>query len=212
VRPKWENKKAVFKLVEERLGEQADAYQYFIWADRPHHLTEAQLRVVGALPDPNRQWDEQTAVEAAERGDLRPLVRLLEPDPVPEHDADGNITKVTYEVSTLIPHLKPDTWFLITEFLLGDRSLKTGRKKGERGAPKMSEDKKRKRWKAIRTGARDLYEAVIEILRDEFPEQRTKEIRDRALEFAASKTGMNELSLFEHIKKGRRRRRVLPGV
>jgi hypothetical protein len=206
MRPKWENKKAVFKLVEERLREQEDAYHAFIFAGRPHQLTEAQLRVVGALPDPNRQWDEQTAVEAAERGDLWPLVRLLAPDPVPERDTDGKITKVTYEVSDRIPHLKPDTWSLIIEFILGDRSLKTGRKKGERGAPKMSEDEKRKRWKAIRTGARDLYEVVIEILRDEFPEQRSKGIRDRALEFAADKTGMSESSLFEHIKKGGRRK------
>jgi hypothetical protein len=217
VRPKWENKKAVFKLVEERLEEQAGAYHDFIWAGRPHQLTEAQLRVID--PDwkeiigPKKVWNEQSAAEEAKRGNLKPLAyHILMPDVTPEYDADGNITKAIYEVNDQIAHLKPETWFLIIEFLLGARSLKTGRKRGERGAPKMSEDKKRERWKSIRTGARDLYEAVIEILRDEFPEQRTKEIRDRALEFAASKTGMSELSLFEHIKKGRPRRRVLPVV
>jgi hypothetical protein len=225
MRPRWEqlwdDKKAVFKLVEERLGEQMEAYHAFIFTGRPHQLTEAQLRVIDPHLDRNRKWDEQTAVEEAKRGNLKPLAfHVLMPDPVPEFDTEGKIIKVTYENNDQIAHLKPETWFLIIEFLLGDRSLKSGRKRGERnpktgkvtmrGAPKVSEEKKRKRWRAIR--AADLYKAVIEILRGEFPEQRTKEIRDRAIEFAASKTGMSELSLFEHIKKGRRTRRVLPGV
>jgi hypothetical protein len=218
VRPKWENKKAVFKLVEERLKEQAGAYHDFIWAGRPHHLTEAQLQVADPnwkeIIGPQKKWDEQSAVEEAKRGNLKPLAyHILMPDVTPEYDADENITKAIYEVNDQIAHLKPETWFLIIEFLLGDRSLKTGRKRGELGAPKMSEEEKRKskRWGDI-IGARDLYEAVIDTLRGEFPEQRTKEIRDRALEFAADKTGVTETTLLEHVKKHRRRRRDLPSA
>jgi hypothetical protein len=215
MRPEWErlwdDKKAVAKLIEARLGEQMEAYHDFIFTGRPHQLTEAQLRVVDPPPGSNYRWDEQSAVEAAKGGNLTPLVlHFLEPVPDPEFDADGTITRVTYEVNEQIVHLKPETWFLICEFLLGERSLKSGRRRGERnpktskvsmaGAPKMSEEEKRKKWPAI--PASNLYRAVVEILRGEFPDQKAKEIRKRALEFASRKTGVPESVLGEHLRKG----------
>jgi hypothetical protein len=193
MRPRWENKKAVFELIEERLREQKAEYVAAIFAGRTPQLTAARLRVIDPQPGWNRKWDEQTAMEAAERGDLKPLViHLLMPEPDPEFDADGKAIRVTYEVNNQIAHLKPETWFLICEFLLGERSLKSGRRRGEynpktgkasmRGAPKMSAEEKRKRWPGI--GAADLRKAVQEILRSEFPKRGAMEIRHRAREFA----------------------------
>jgi hypothetical protein len=193
MRPRWENKKAVFELIKERLREQKDEYVAAIFGGPPHRLTEAQLRVINPPPGWDRKWDEQTAVEAAKRGDLKPLViHLLMPEPDPEFDADGKVIRATYEVNDKIAHLKPETWFLICEFLLGARSLKSGRRRGEynpktgkvsmRGAPKMSAEEKRKRWPGI--GAADLRKAVQEILRSEFPKRGAMEIRHRAREFS----------------------------
>jgi len=188
MRPRWENKKAVFELIKERLSEQESEYVASIFGGPPHRLTEAQLRVVD--PPRDQRWDEQSAVEAAKGGNLRPLVsNFLEPEFDPDVDDDGKITSFTYKVNDQIAHLKPETWFLICEFLLGERSLKNGRRRDERnphamrGPPKTSAAKKRER-RAARIKAANFRKAVQEILRREFPKEGAREIRHRAREFA----------------------------
>ena len=153
MRTRWTNEEGVLKLVKQRLQELRVEYVAAIFTGRPVQLPREAKEAMDRLekfPGPD-QIDEQAAVDAAKGGDLRPLAyHFLLPDPDPDMDPDtGEVTKVTYEVNDRIAHLRPETWLLIVEFLLRERNLKTGKKKGEPGRPRMTEEERRAKHQSM---------------------------------------------------------------
>jgi hypothetical protein len=207
MRPPWEDKDAVFKLLEERLHElQRDILPELEHDDSPSESTEevwlawnwSRAQIV-ADPSFSQSDEERAAVEAALRGEPKLLGNLM-----PRRRPDGTLVNVrTYK------RIAPETAALIGEILRGERNPNTGRlwrdpQPGNEminaGAPKMSEGRKLRRWPSHI--ARLLCLLVISILQRWFPEQPDKAIRQRALEFASGKTrGVQVSTLREHMKK-----------
>jgi hypothetical protein len=206
MRPDWEDKDAVFKLVERRLYEleadivpelpPGDDDRPILPAENTQEVLLAWMWVQAQIAvDPFFEdffANEQTAVEAALRGDPKPLGDLM-----PRRKPDGTLVNARGYKS-----IKPETATLIGEILRGERT-KTGRELGKRGRSKMTESKKLKQWPT--PIARYLCLLVLVILRRWFPEQPEEGIKERALEFAASKTErMTVVTLRTHMKKNKR--------
>src|SRR5262249_39556310 len=130
MRPDWEDKDTVFRLVEERVHElEADIVPELLPGDddRPILPAEDTQEVLLAWMWVQAQMEvdpffedffanEQTAVEAALRGDPRPLGELM-----PSRKSDGTLVNVKR-----YKRIRPETAALIGEILRGERT-KTGR-------------------------------------------------------------------------------------
>jgi hypothetical protein len=112
--------------------------------------------------------EQHVAVEAALRGDLRPLLRLI-------------------KSFTFVPHallgkrhvrLSPEAWQVIQQFLTRERSLKSGKPEGVRGPRRQSEEARRRRHPIHNAG--DLAPIVTAILRRFYPAIRRAELKQRA--------------------------------
>jgi hypothetical protein len=206
MRPNWEDKQAVFKLVEDRLHEleaeivpelpPGDDDRPILPAENTQEIMLAWLWVQAQMEvDPFFERffsNEQSAVEAALRGNPRALGDLM-----PSRKPDGTLVNVKRYKS-----IRPETATLIGEILRGERT-KTGRELGKPGRPKMAEGKKLKQWPT--PIARHLCWLVLLILQRWFPEQPEEVIRERALEFAASKTErVTVVTLRTHMGKNKR--------
>jgi hypothetical protein len=134
---------------------------------------------------------EEAAVEASMRGDQSKLADLIEnwltsqhPGSLPEGLEAGTGLGIDPEVEYIPPsEPSPAAWKLVLEFLREERSLSTGRKKGEqqlRGRPPMGNDA---RTEQTPTHDAATYEvpAVGRLLRIEYPGYSETDYRDRAL-------------------------------
>lgn len=145
-------------------------------------------------PDPEPSAEEQ-AVEAAKRGKLQELSDLFEraarASKFPDHpDHPRNIS--------------PSTLQLVAEFLGGKRNLKTGRTKEEeqRGRPKMS-DTERVAATPTHEAANHFVPAVIQVLREEYPNQSANDYRDRALYIVSHFSGVPVETLSNYLRRPR---------
>ena len=169
------------------------------WADAPRwndEDEEAQLEYVRNrilrgwfLVFPYRS-EEERAVEAASRGDLRKLKAFIK--------ANSQLAQSTRD--------------LIIEFLGGKRSLRTGRAKGDSlggkrsakgkaGRPRMSEMKRRPRSPAHL--ATEIYLVLRGILPMIYPNKSETDIRDRAMYLAAKLKGVGTEAIQNHLDKSK---------
>jgi hypothetical protein len=145
--------------------------------------------------DRYKDWPKQrekAAVEEAKRGDLERLVEMLRP-------------LESGAVSPEIKSIAPETWTLVVEFLTGERSLNSGRLKGEPGRPKMSKAERRAR-NPVHIAAVE-FPAIKDILKWKYPKQTRAAIHERAAEIAAKRNGIKAETLKTHCARRRSDRR-----
>ena len=200
--PRWTNEEAVYKWVVERLAElrseveRLDAIYDGRWpsSERTKELEAMHgLMMTEAYRMPPVEG-ELAACNAAKCGNPEPLVFLLQ-------RYFGLV-----EGFGTVERLSPETCRLVIEFVSGERNPKTGKKKGELGRRKMSPDERRNRWPTH--GAAELFPIIQEILRSAYPGVKTKDVRQRAIEFAAKKRVPRE-RLQKHLARSLSDRRRL---
>jgi len=162
--PPFHHKAAVAKFVSDKMQEYWDEEErVFMTEYAPYLPPYIKIRKPSA---------EQSAVYAAEQGDVTALTKLI---------AAG-------------APLAPATRTLINEFLERKRSLKTG-KKG--GAEKKSADERRA-MNPVHNAAAE-FPLIRNILRAAFPTQSRADIRMRAEELAATRNGARVGTLRIHL-------------
>jgi hypothetical protein len=111
-------------------------------------------------------------------------------------------------VNSKIAGISPEEWSLVAEFLRGQRSVKTGRRAGEPGRPKMWISDRRRYYPGH--GAADYVPLVMAILKRAYPSQSRPAIRERAIEVAARVAGIKSArgteALRTHMRRSRKRR------
>jgi len=182
--PRWTDEDAIAKLVDEIIAEGRSEIERLDWTYPPGGKYPDELKAIANLVYAEIYRDgwpptEQAAVAAAMRRDLEPLADMLRPI--------ANLRGLPYKPNPAIKSLSPDTWALIVEFLTGQRNLRTGRRKGEPGRPKMSAEERRARTPTH--NAADEFSVIVDILQRLYPEQSAGQIRDRAEEIAKARTG-----------------------
>ena len=220
--PRWIDEKAVAEFVAAEMEELRSEVERLnaIHPGPLPELSEDLEEVAGLMyAEANRGWavkGEKEAVAAARRGDLEPLADLLRPDATLWHMLTSKfIDAKTLPPSELRPiaqrlrvrNLCPTTWSLIAEFLTGERSLSSGRLRGEAGRPKMSSEERRAESPVH--DAADEVGAIRAILRRSYPDQRGKQIDDRAVAIAAQRHGVEQDTLENYLKRPRKNRRRL---
>jgi hypothetical protein len=163
----------------------------FLWETGSAELPNDDLCRVLDDPDLTR---EQQAVEAAKRGDLRPLTDLFE-----AAARAGNSDQDHPE------SISPSTLQLAAEFLNGKRNLKTGRDKSakeQRGRPKISKEERTAKTPS-HWAAKYYLPAVERILRTEYPRRRAEHYRDRAIYIVSIITGVKEKTLRNYLNRPR---------
>jgi hypothetical protein len=143
------------------------------------------------------EWE---AVEAAMCGDVEPLAMLLRP-------FSGELLGLPDEVNPAIKRLSPDAWEIIVQFLTGERNPKTGKLRGERGPRKKSAEERRAESPVH--GAAAEVDTIRAILRRSYPDQHNSQIRDRAIEIAAQRNGVEASTLAKYLRRPRKDRRRL---
>jgi hypothetical protein len=200
--PRWTDEKAVAEFVakeiaQDELNELYRLEKYKVrdiklpkgWRDAPMRVSVAQRRWVG----------EQEAVEAAMRGDVEPLANLLRPF--------AGVFGLPDEVNPAIKQLSPATWAIIVQFLTGERKLRTGRLGGGPGRPTMSLEERRAE-SPVHDAAEEV-DAIRAILRRSYPDQHSRQIRERAMEIAAQRKGVELDTLVNYLKRPKKDRRRL---
>jgi hypothetical protein len=210
--PRWSDEDAQFEWVKRRLSELRGEYTAAIFTGRRDQLSE-ELKAMDKLEggfllegDRDKPVDEQEAVDAAKRGDLWPLARLLMPDPSP----DPVTGEVIYDVNDRVAHLRPETYLLVIEFLLGERSLNTGRKytydsktgqKKEKRGPRFKTPDQRRKLTPTHDAAK-LVPVIRQILRSGYPKQKADDINKRAVELAAEIKSVPWETLASYMGRG----------
>jgi hypothetical protein len=180
--PRWRDVEALTERVADEIEELRSEVDRLAWTTTAGaHGDDASkdLRAVFDLvmAEGSRGWpptSECAAVEAARRGDVKPLANLLRPV--------CGMGLAPDKVSPEIERFSLETWTLIADFLTGERNPKTGRMRGEPGRPKMSTEERRARNRAH--DAIDEIPVIRAILRRLYPEQDANQINDRAEEIA----------------------------
>jgi hypothetical protein len=126
---------------------------------------------------------EEEALAAAQRGDLRPLVNLIRPWGA--------------EINPIVKFLNPPTWQIISEFLTGERNLKTGRRRGEPGRPVQSVEQRRAQNPVHR--AADEARVIIAILKRHYPNRSRDDVEYLAAKIAAERNGAQLRPLLRHL-------------
>jgi hypothetical protein len=221
--PKWIDEAAVADLVAAEMEELRSKVER-LDAIHPGPLPplSEDLEEVRALmvAEANRGWPvegQKEAVAAALRGDVAPLADLLRPDATILDMLESNLIDVktlspselrTFARRLCVRTLSPSTWSLIAQFLTGERSLRTGRLKGERGRPTLSPEKRRAE-SPVHDAAEEV-DAIRAILRRlYYPDQSSSQIRDRAMEITAQRNGVELDTLVNYLKRPRKDRRRL---
>jgi hypothetical protein len=188
--PRWSDESAISKLVAEEI-EQAELEEERLFYS--HYAPQ--------IPGVPVSWInagiERDAVAAALRGDIAELAGLLNP----EHP---------YNKLRKIPirsRLSPETWRLVVQFLTGERNLRSGRLKGERGRPQMSSEERRAA-SPVHDAADEVLSIKI-ILHQLYPDQDRGQINDRAIAIAARRGGTAPSTLSKYLNRPRRDRRRL---
>jgi hypothetical protein len=196
--PQWTNEPAVARLVNEKLEE--------IELEEERRVRDRYGDVVAGTTMRDMEEDivegadggEQRAVAAARRGDLEPLARLLRPISILDFGVEDDLNPA-------IKRLSPATWTLISEFLTGERNIRTGRLKGEPGRPKMSREARRARNPVH--DAADEVDMIVGILRQFYPWQEREQVRERAAEIAQARANI-ATSVGNLRRRSRRRHRA----
>ena len=188
-RPRWSNEQALIALVSELRDDELETERQF-YTDIVPNLpglpaaagsklrnfvgrlrAEADAYAAAALERRAHGWcspdEERRAIVAANRGDCGPLARLV---------ADGN-------------RLSPECGRLAAEFIRGERT-KTGRPRGKKGAPKLSNSLRRAQTPTHE--AAEEFEAIRDMLLVLYPEQsgaRGEQINVLAERIAQERTG-----------------------
>jgi hypothetical protein len=171
--PPWIEEEKVRAWVDEELEYQADMEEYYFamlpWDTAP-----------GIRPSDFRDSNERKAVEAAQRGDVGPLVSFISPPDNLKNSARMSMS------------LRLETWRLIVEFLTGRRNLGNGKLRGKGGRPKMSSDERRA--KNPNHDAVDLSQKIQAMLRRLYPDQPAEQINPLADEIAADRITADEIA------------------
>ena len=202
--PPWRDVDAITKRVADEIEVLRSEVDRLAWTTNtglPHTGASEDLHAVYALAmaEAYRGWPpttEHAAVEAALRGDVKPLANLLRP----EH----GMGIVPDKVSPEIEHFSLETWTLIANLLTGERNLKTGKLKGERGPRRRSEEERRE-INPVHDAA-DHVPVVAAVLSRLYPGKRKAEVRRRAIEIAARLMRADAEVLKLHLNRGRRLR------
>jgi hypothetical protein len=194
-KPRWIDEVEVKRLVDDEMDqvEYEEAMEEF---ERIQELSE-----LGYQPLPihiDRDRVEREAIAKAREGDLSELAELV-------------------RVASWRARLPGEAWELICDFLRGYRFvegklLDPWPPRRTKGRPRMSEDEKRFTSSPVHQAA-ELVPAIEAILRRHYPDQETRQIRDRALTIAGQRAGMKTpdpaQTLQDYIQHGgiRRKRR-----
>jgi hypothetical protein len=177
--PKWNDDAGVAALVNDEFleWERLDAMES-VYRDEPD-LTASELFA----------RMERNAVEAAERGDFKPLAEMLkQKNPL-----------IKWLRRDLKLHLGPKADALLAERITGEDRGKRGR-----GRPKQTVEQRH-----INTpvhGAANEVEDIERILRRHYPDE--KKIRERAITVAAERAGIRRQTLVNYLKSKRRIRHL----
>jgi hypothetical protein len=203
--PRWSDENAVAKLITEEIARaELEEFYHFEAFKVPDITLPKGWR--DAPTRPSVAYDigtsEQEAVEAALRGDIELLADLLRP-------FSGELLGLPDEVNPAIKRLSPKAWSIIVQFLTGERNLRTGRLRGEPGRPRMSPEKRRAE-SPVHDAATEV-DAIHDILRRSYPDQRSSQIRDRAMEIAAQRNDVEASTLAKYLSRPKKdRRRLIP--
>lgn len=220
--PRWIDEAAVADLVAAEMEElRSEVERLNAIHPGPLPPLSKDLEAVAGLmyAEANRGWPvegQKEAVAAALRGDVAPLADLLRPDATILDMLESNFIDVktlspselrTFARRLCVRTLSPSTWSLIAQFLTGERSLRTGRLRGEPGRPTMSLEERRAE-SPVHDAAEEL-DAIRAILRRLYRDQDSSQIRDRAMEIAAQRNGVKLDTLVNYLKRPRKDRRRL---
>jgi hypothetical protein len=170
--PNWNDEAGIAKLVGEIVAAWEAKLRYF------HNFAE---QAISGDEFSRFKHAERTAVEAALRGEPLPLGELLR--------------------SENQEWLEPETRELMIEFITGERNPRTGKRKGEPGARKMTADE---RWEAS-----PIHRAAGEVrllkrqFRRLYPSQSSAAVRERSVQIAAGRAGITPESLRAHLNRSR---------
>jgi hypothetical protein len=164
--PPWIEEEKVRAWVDEELDRQADEAEYY-------HAMLPWDTAPGIRPSDFHDSNERKAVEAAQRGDVGPLVSFISPPDNLKNSARMSMS------------LRLETWRLIVEFLTGKRNLGNGKLRGKGGRPKMSDDERRE--KNPNHDAVDYSQEIQAILRRSYPDQPATQVNPLADKIAVDK-------------------------
>jgi ribosomal protein L29 len=189
--PKWNDETGVAALVGEYMAKQGAIAERF-----GEYAIETRRDPPRRGGDPDDAfvhfiWEEEVAVDAAQRGELAALIELLRG---PHRD-----------------WLQPDTVELMIEFMTGKRNPQTGRRRGEgAGRSKMTPEEKEAK-NPLRNAAAE-FDTIKRLLRKHYPSERYSKIRERALELAAERASVEPEQLENYLGRARdvRRKRAQP--
>ena len=192
-RPRWSDVAAVRARVDEEIAELRSEVErrcaYFPTIlpldDQPDLAEVAALmddEVAADWPPPGT---ERAAMLAAFRGDTKPLADLVRP--VWELELLDDASRPRNPAPTTTYRLSVLTWTLISQLLAGERNVRTGRRRGEPGRPRMSRADRRARNPAH--GAAAEVPAIRAVLRRLYPERSISEVNERADEVARLRAG-----------------------
>ena len=222
--PRWSDENAVADFVAAEMEElRSEVERLNAIHPGPLPPLSKDLEEVAGLmcAEANRGWPvkgEKEAVAAAMRGDVEPLADLLRPDATTldmlrsNHAAGTTLPPSelrTFARLLRVRTLRMSTWILIAQFLTGERSLRTGRLRGEPGRPTMSSEKRRAE-SPVHNAAEEV-DAIQAILRQSYPDQHSSQIRDRARAIAAQRNGVEAITLAKYFRRPKKdRRRLIP--
>jgi hypothetical protein len=208
--PRWQNERAAAAFVAdqlnylrsecERLGCPITAFDYPPEPTEPPELVAMWrlIEIENWTPSDDEANTEEKAVAAALRGNIRPLADLIRPM---QHPREFNLPD---EVNPSVSFL-PFAWLIVSQFLSGERSLKTGNMRGLSGRPPLSIAERRASNPVHR--AADEARVIIPILKHHYPRRSQGDILDRAAKIAAERNGSRYKTLLRHLARSARDRR-----
>ena len=187
--PQWDDEAAGLKRVNQEIEGYVKDEEYEFMVHRLPLLPDLTLAEVYAMAI-------QAAVETAERGggvaDLAALLR-----------SDYPLNKGPYNIRGA---LTPAILDLMSDFLTGARNPRTGKPKGQRGAPKKSEEERREQNPVH--DAADEFPIIRSFVKRLWPEQKEADVRERASTFAAARNGVKDVeTLSTHLNRPKNDRR-----
>jgi hypothetical protein len=192
---RWRDEKAIAEWVERELK-----------ADRLRWLEAVDKRRANSPPLSTPEIYARVAADAlaeAERGNMRLLVEMLDPN--------WQYNNPEPRERPIRSYLPPAAWQFIVDVLTGVRNPVTGRRKEDRHGTVA-----RKRGPSERMVVSALtrkftpvgaYFEIVGKLRAQFPEQRQKDIKERALSIASERYRLSETTLANKLKKDAAERR-----
>jgi hypothetical protein len=191
--PHWNDERAAEKLAESEIlsavievGGRREA-EPEIMVVRGLKQAISRRRNLRAAKEFDLAGAESAALDAAERGDIVPLIKLI-----------------TWLPPEDMAKLSPEALRLIADLLLVNLP-KASKLPLDRGRPKMTEAERRKASPVH--DAADEVPLIIPILARMYPERSRAEVRRRAVEVAAIRHGVNFETLLLYVNRPRKDRR-----